>query len=249
MGAGRFEDLLIEMAIPFHPFLNPSPSPSNIDLFLHRSRILHELRSASAHLRGTLLDLGCGSAPYKPLLLCPPFALTNYIGLDRPGRNSRADLTWDGDKIPLENASVDAAICTEVLEHCPDPGRVLREIHRVLKPEGFLFITVPFLWPLHEVPYDWHRLTPFALDQLLRDAGFETINIQALGGWDAGLAQCLGLYLRRRPMPRALRLLFTCLLFPFYRLLLALGRREKVGFQEGQMITGLVAGAWASTNR
>jgi SAM-dependent methyltransferase len=237
------------MALTFHPFLNPSTSPGNIDLFLHRSRILHELRSASAHLRGTLLDLGCGSAPYKPLLLYPPFAVTNYIGLDRPGRDSRADLTWDGDTIPLGDASVDAAICTEVLEHCPDPGRVLGEIHRVLKPEGFLFVTVPFLWPLHEVPYDWQRLTPFALDQLLRDAGFKMIKIQALGGWDSSLAQCLGLYLRRRPMPRALRLILTALFFPFYRLLLALGLGERVSFQEGQMITGLVAGAWASTNR
>jgi SAM-dependent methyltransferase len=126
---------------------------------------------------------------------------------------------------------------------------VLGEIHRVLKPEGFLFVTVPFLWPLHEVPYDWQRLTPFALDQLLRDAGFKMIKIQALGGWDSSLAQCLGLYLRRRPMPRALRLILTALFFPFYRLLLALGLGERVSFQEGQMITGLVAGAWASTNR
>lgn len=91
--------------------------------------------------------------------------------------------------------------------------------------------------------------TPHALSKLLKEAGFHLANIQALGGWDLSLSQCLGLCLRRRPMNCLTRLILSGFLFPIYLLLVGLGRRELVAFQEGQMITGLVAGAWASGNR
>ncbi len=101
--------------------------------------------------------------------------MSRYIGLDlenNPIYENRPDITWKGNTIPLDDGSIDCAICTEVLEHLPDPEAVLSEIHRVLKPDGLVFISVPFLWPLHDVPYDEYRYTPFSLRRHLTASGF-----------------------------------------------------------------------------
>ena len=53
------------------------------------------------------------------------------------------------------------------------------------------------LWPLHDVPYDECRYTPFAIKRHLRNAGFEQFRLKPLGGWDASLAQMIGLWILR----------------------------------------------------
>ena len=140
--------------------------------------------------------------------------------------------------MPLAAASVDCALATEVFEHCPEPELVMREINRVLKPGGLLFLTVPFLWPLHEVPHDEYRYTPFALERHLRKSGFDSIQLQALGGWDASLAQMLSLWVRRRPFTPLKRRLLTVLTIPIVRFLLRYDYRPSM-FGESTMITGL----------
>ena len=74
--------------------------------------------------------------------------------------------------IELEDESVDCVLLTEVLEHCPEPRIVLAEVYRVLRRPGLVFMTVPFLWPLHEVPFDEVRYTPFCLRRHFEQAGF-----------------------------------------------------------------------------
>jgi SAM-dependent methyltransferase len=184
-------------------FANPRLKIQNLDLFVVRSALLRALKSRLPDFSGVLLDVGCGNMPYKALVLQSPSRVNTYIGLDLPPNeiyNGRPDLVWDGKKIPLPNDRVDCAMATEVLEHCPDPEAVLREVVRVLKRGGSFFFTVPFLWPLHDVPNDEFRYTPYSLRRLLCNAGFGEVQIEALGGWDASLAQMLGLWVRRRPM-------------------------------------------------
>jgi SAM-dependent methyltransferase len=137
-------------------FLAPRCGPYSLDSFHARKSILDAIRCALPLFRGTVLDVGCGHMPYKNFLLASPSRVTNYIGLDLAGGPycNRPDLTWDGNQLPLPDNAVNCALATEVLEHCPDPGNVLREMNRVLKPGGWVLITVPFLWPLHDVPYD-----------------------------------------------------------------------------------------------
>lgn len=226
------------------PFLRPSLAPFNIDRYLLRMAILEAIRSSSSHLQGRCLDVGCGDQPYRPLLLQQPFQVNELLGLDRDADRCQLtppDLVWVDGKIPLSEASVDSAICTEVLEHCPNAGAVLAEVHRVLKPGGSLVLTVPFLWPLHEVPHDWCRYTPFAVRQLLEAAGFRVNDLRPLGGYDRCLAQMLGLWLRRRPMNRWLRVCLTFFLYPIWLTLRFIPETSDHPFGEGQMITGLFA--------
>ena len=228
------------------PFLRPSAAPGQIDRFLPRQAILQAIQRNHAFLRGRCLDVGCGDQPYRPLLLHPPFQICELLGLDRAGQRCQhtpPDLVWHNGTIPLPDESIDSALCTEVLEHCPDPCNLLIEVHRVLKPGSSLLLTIPFLWPLHEVPHDWCRYTPFALQQLLEAAGFRVEDLRPLGGYDHSLAQMLALWVRRRPMNRWLRAGLTLLIYPLWTMLRVIPEPDSNPFGEGQMITGLWARA------
>jgi len=115
----------------------------------------------------------------------------------------------------------------------------LKEIHRVLKPKGLVFFTVPFLWPLHEVPYDQYRYTPFSLNRHLAASGFIDIDLKPMGGWDASLGQMLGLWVQRRPLNKWIRGGLLFLFWPIVWLLHKTDLRTSTKFKEGTMITGL----------
>lgn len=218
-----------------HDFLNPLCLSTTLDNFIVRRTILNALCSQLRKLSGSIVDIGCGYMPYKSLVLNHA---ERYIGLDLKGNDyGKPDLEWDGRAIPLADNSMDGALAMEVLEHCPEPELVLREALRVLKPGGLLFLTVPFLWPLHSVPNDEYRYTPFALERSLRNSGFEQIQLKPLGGWDASLAQMVGLWVRHRPMSSSKRMILSRLALPFVRYLA--GRDQRPTFSEMTMITGL----------
>lgn len=218
----------------YDAFLDPRCSVRNLDLYTIRKRILAEVKAGREFLSGSLLDVGCGRMPYRALLSEPEGRASWYLGIDlydpsglRPDYGT-PDLYWDGLRIPLSSDAFDCALAVEVLEHCPDPRVVMSEIYRVLKPGGHLLVTVPFLWPLHDAPFDEYRYTPFSLERHATEAGFQVVHIRALGGWDASLAQMLGLWVRHRSMNRILRRVLTLILLPFIRLLDGLDDRVRV---------------------
>jgi len=185
-------------------FLNIQLDVETIDVYVPREAILAAVKECMPALNGVLLDVGCGQMPYRELMLTANKNLTRYIGLDLQGSSvhdtSIADLHWDGETIPMEDRSADSAMATEVLEHSFSPQKTLKEINRVLKPGGVFFFTVPFLWPLHETPYDAYRYTPFSLKMHLEQAGFNQIEIYSLGGWNASFAQMLGLWCKENKL-------------------------------------------------
>lgn len=229
----------------FDPYLSPPCRPSTLDSFGNRRLIATALRAALPNFSGTVLDVGCGHSPYRSLLLAAPSRADRYIGLDLVENiYDKPDITWDGETIPLPDASIDSCLFTEVLEHCPDGQAVLAEIARVLKPGGFLFLTVPFIWPMHTVPHDEYRYTPFALRRVLDNAGFADPVIEATGGRHAMLGAVLGLWVRRRPITSRVHLvtrpLLSWLLWPLIWLLFKIDRLPDE-FEESTLIVGLSA--------
>lgn len=225
--------------------MNNPEITDNCDVHVIRSAIKDCLYRYSRLFSGKLLDIGCGNMPYREYLLSLNQEIVEYIGLDFPaGKYAdliRPDLTWDGAIIPIKEDSVDCAIATEVLEHCPEPATVLAEICRVLKPDGILLVTTPFLWPLHDIPGDYYRYTRFSLENLLSNAGFKNIVIKPLGGWDASLAQMIGLWLKRAPMPPERRGEMREMLLPLYEKLLDNNRKF---FRRGNIDSTVMAPGW-----
>ncbi len=109
-----------------------------------------------------ILDAGAGECQFKKF--CSHLNYTSqdfaqYTGEGEVGLqtgtwdNTKLDIVSDITSIPVEDASFDAVMCTEVLEHVPDPVAALKELNRVLKPGGYLLITAPFASLTHFAPY------------------------------------------------------------------------------------------------
>ncbi|MFD1163093.1 class I SAM-dependent methyltransferase [Hwangdonia seohaensis] len=224
-------------------FINVPFTNSNLDDYIIRTAIFNAIKENIDLFEGDLLDVGCGKMPYKDYILQHSKA-ENYTGLDIEtalpyDSKVKPDYTWDAIKMPFEDNSFHCAFGTEVLEHCPKPEVILKETYRVLKPGGTFFFTVPFLWPLHEVPNDAYRYTPFSLERHLKNSGFKDIQIQATGGWHAAMAQMLGLWVKRSGISRKKRKWISFVLKPIIKGLINKDQPEKVVFKEEQMITGL----------
>jgi SAM-dependent methyltransferase len=131
------------------------------------------MRRISIEAQGSLLDFGCGNKPYEGLF----HKVSNYVGLDlepmeKRVRTNKADYYFDGKVIPFPDSTFDAILCSEVLEHVFDVRLTLNEFSRVMKQDGRLFLTVPFMFGEHESPFDFGRYTSFGITHLLSEHGF-----------------------------------------------------------------------------
>lgn len=136
------------------------------------------LSNHSVCVDGLLLDLGCGNQPYRQWL--ESFADV-VIGVDAaPGLPVSAQAM--ASCLPFRSNSVDTVLATEVLEHVEEPDRTAREMLRVLRPGGYALVTIPFMYPTHEEPYDFRRFTYLGIACTLEGAGFEVKDVAAKGG-------------------------------------------------------------------
>lgn len=151
------------------------------------------------HCRYTAVDLGIGDAAW------------NYAAL-----HAVADLA----ALPFRLASFDACLNVVTLEHVPEPGHVLDEIARAMKPGAPLLMIVPHEWEVHQQPHDYFRYTRFGMEYLLSKSGFSGIEVTPVGGFFRLLSRRLlnGLQFFRGVwiLPAALVLAPPALLLPFF---------------------------------
>jgi len=118
------------------------------------------------------VDIGCADQSLKKKL---PHDCT-YIGLDYPGTvdtmyKTKPTVFGDAHQPPFARNSIDTVALLEVLEHLADPETALRECCDVIKENGTLLLSIPFLYPVHDAPADYQRFTRFKLDLLLSANG------------------------------------------------------------------------------
>lgn len=127
--------------------------------------------------RYRVLDVGCGFKPYEPFFA--PFA-DAYVGVDS-GDNAAADLVGSAEELPVEDASFDVVICSQVLEHVDDPARVVRELHRATAPGGRVLASTHGVHVYHPSPQDLWRWTHEGLTRLFEQNG-DWAGIDVRGG-------------------------------------------------------------------
>ena len=106
-------------------------------------RVIRELGTEAR-----ILDLGSGTHRRAP----------NVINLEIEATPT-VDIVADGHSLPFADGVFDAVISEAVLEHVYDPQRVVAEMFRVLKPDGYVCAAVPFLQGYHASPHDYQRWT------------------------------------------------------------------------------------------
>ena len=167
---------------------------------LQWSHIVADLKAVAPMTRGRLLDVGCGDKPYEAFFR--PY-VKEYIGVEHEatfaatnashnrgkqgsqGNQRGPDVVYDGRTLPFDDGSFDTVISVQVLEHTPDPQRLVDEMARVLAPDGIVILTAPFSFRLHEEPHDYFRYSPHGLKAMLLRAKLEVVDVRAQGASSA----------------------------------------------------------------
>jgi ubiquinone/menaquinone biosynthesis C-methylase UbiE len=146
-----------------------------------------------------ILDAGAGECQFKKF--CGHLNYTSqdfakYTGEGNVGLqtgtwdNTQLDIVSDITSIPRPDASFDAIMCTEVLEHVPDPVAAIKELNRLLRPGGYLLITAPFCSITHFAPYHFATgFNRFFYEHHLKHMGYNIIDLNGNGNYFEYLAQ------------------------------------------------------------
>ncbi len=128
------------------------------------------------HCKGHLLDLGCGSVPMYDYYKSMAESITCADWENSAHDTNHIDVFCDlNDKLPFEDNSFDTIIFSDVFEHLSNPFGALSEIKRILKKDGKLLMNYPFLYGIHEAPYDYCRYTKYRMN-----TWFEALNLKII---------------------------------------------------------------------
>jgi len=117
------------------------------------------------------LQIGARDQKYTP----------RFVSVDLFDRSDLIDYNYDVQELKFEDETFDIVVCNAILEHVENPEKAIRELSRVLKTGGFIWIEVPFNQPYHPSPGDFWRITPEGMKIWMRrfkeiSSGFFKIN-------------------------------------------------------------------------
>ena len=136
------------------------------NLYSYLDQSINEI-SENTSEKLSILSVGSGGEVYEHLKKLE--ANHNLIQSDI-NENRKPDVVTDVCNMTVfEDNIFDVVFIIEVLEHVKEPQNAINEIHRVLKPNGRLILSVPYLFPIHSAPYDYYRFTKHGLEYLLRN--------------------------------------------------------------------------------
>lgn len=154
-------------------------------------------------LEGRVLDVGAGTG-YAARFLSPR---ATYLPTDLPDGRDAADSTistrgmrpvvqCSGIALPFRSATLDGVMAVSLLEHVPDPGAILREAYRALRPGARALLVTPFCFPFHGEPHDYRRWTADGLAHEAEASGFEIECADRLGASTTALVLNLHLLIK-----------------------------------------------------
>jgi SAM-dependent methyltransferase len=130
------------------------------------------------YANGFLLEVGAGGNYLKER-----FAgrVENWITSDYDVR-ANVDIRCDAQSLPFKSNIFDTIVCIDVIEHVRDPHKMMSELVRALKPGGFLILSTPFFFYMHESPYDFSRFSKFGLLNLMEKYDMGVVTVRPTGG-------------------------------------------------------------------
>ncbi len=147
-----------------------------------------------------LLDAGAGEHPYKPFCSHLRYVSQDFARYDGQG-DSRGlqtgrfdyrglDIVCDVTAIPEADGSFDTILCTEVLEHLPNPLQAIEEFARLLRSGGQLIVTAPFCSLTHFAPYHYYTgFSRYFYRHHLPAHGLDVVELEPNGNYFEYLAQ------------------------------------------------------------
>jgi SAM-dependent methyltransferase len=169
------------------------------------------------YAKGKLIDLGCGKVPLYE-------AYKNYIETNlcvdwenSLHKNPFIDQTCDlSERLPFDDNSFDTILLSDVLEHIPEPEKLCNEMARILRPGGSLILNVPFLYKIHEMPFDFYRYTEYALRRFADKSNLQVALLKPMGGIAEVLSDLMGKLCFKIPLlgaPMAIVIQWMCKIF------------------------------------
>jgi SAM-dependent methyltransferase len=173
------------------------------DVFIscRRSHLDAQLGRVKGNLRGDVLDVG-GRKNRRRGGFVPPLESVRSWTIVNPDETAGADVCAALPVLPFSNSEFDFVLCTEVLEYIQAPASAVKELARVLRTDGTLYLSVPFLHVLHgDAEIDRVRFTVTYIRELV-EAYFYHVEIFPMGGIASVVFDLVWQRMRRRPLLR-----------------------------------------------
>ena len=162
-------------------------SPLFLQRFLLSRKLIELIRQY--RFSGQVLDVGCGSKPYRQLFKYS----SKYLGIDFPNYSLNKDSSFSPPdyfftseysqnyRLPFAANQFAHTVSFQVLEHHPQPQKLLSEMARITKKGGYILLTFPFIGGLHEEPHDYQRLTHYQIQRWAKDNHLKVTAVHRLG--------------------------------------------------------------------